>query len=245
MSRARPNNMEPSPADFALEHEPAPAGVTSKGVGSGPWLGGLEATCEDCMALMARYPDKHFDLAIVDPPYGINWMKQIQNPNIGKNWKRHEYKSWDEQIPKAEYFAELTRVSREQIIWGGNYFPLRPTRCWIIWDKMQEFSGSEFEMAWVSLDSPTRAFRMSRVEAYAGTDKIHPTQKPVALYDWLLANYAKPGQRVLDTHLVSGSHAIAAHYFGAHLTACEIDPDYYAAAMDRIKRETAQQTLFT
>ena len=154
-------------------------------------------------------------------------------------------KSWDSAIPAPEYFDELRRVSREQIIWGGNYFPLRTTRCWIIWDKIQEFSGSEFEMAWVSLDAPTRAFRMSRVEAYAGTDKIHPTQKPVALYDWLLRNYAKPGQRILDTHLGSGSHAIAAHYFGAHLTACEIDADYYAAAMARIKRETAQTTLFT
>ena len=237
--------MEPSPADFALEHEPATAGRTDKGVGSGPWLGGLDATCEDCMALMARYPDKHFDLAIVDPPYGIDVGAMRLGKGKGTESRTWIKKEWDSAIPTAEYFDALRRVSREQIIWGGNYFPLRPTRCWIIWDKMQEFSGSEFEMAWVSLDAPTRAFRMSRVEAYAGTDKIHPTQKPVALYRWLLENYAKPGQRVLDTHLGSGSHAIAAHYFGAHLTACEIDADYYAAAMDRIKRETAQTTLFT
>lgn len=205
--------------------------------------GGLRLHHADCMEIMQQFPDKHFDLAIVDPPYGINWMKQIQNPNVGKNWKRHEYKSWDEQIPTAAYFAELRRVSREQIIWGGNYFPLRPTRCWVIWDKMQEFSGSEFEMAWVSLDAPTRAFRMSRVEAYAGTDKIHPTQKPVPLYKWILANFAKPGQRVLDTHLGSGSHAIAAHYAGMDFTGIELDADYFVAACERIDGETQQLTF--
>ena len=237
--------MEPSQADFALEQEPVPARRTDKGVGSGPWLGGLEATCEDCMALMARYPDKHFDFAIVDPPYGINVDAMGLGKGVGTESRTWKAKGWDTKPPTPEYFAELRRVSRNQIIWGGNYFPLRPTRCWVIWDKMQEFSGSEFEMAWVSLDAPTRAFRMSRVEAYANQEKIHPTQKPVKLYDWLLRTYAVPGQRVLDTHLGSGSHAIAAHYFGAHLTACEIDADYYAAAMARIKRETAQTTLFT
>jgi site-specific DNA-methyltransferase (adenine-specific) len=205
--------------------------------------GTMELSCEDCMALMARYPDKHFDLAIVDPPYGINVGAMQLGKGKGTESRTWTKKEWDSAIPSPDYFAELTRVSREQIIWGGNYFPLRPTRCWIIWDKMQEFSGSEFEMAWVSLDAPTRAFRMSRVEAYAGTDRIHPTQKPVALYRWLLANYAKPGQRILDTHLGSGSHAIACHYFGAHLTACEIDADYFAAATARIQRETAQTTF--
>lgn len=226
---------------FTLEHTP-PAEVESNRTALAV-PGTLTLTCEDCMALMARYPDKHFDLAIVDPPYGINVGAMQLGKGKGTESRTWTKKEWDSAIPSPAYFAELRRVSREQIIWGGNHFPLRPTRCWIIWDKMQEFSGSEFEMAWVSLDAPTRAFRMSHVEAYAGTDKIHPTQKPVALYRWLLENYAKPGQRVLDTHLGSGSHAIAAHYFAAHLTACEIDADYFAAAQDRIRRETAQATL--
>jgi site-specific DNA-methyltransferase (adenine-specific) len=120
---------------------------------------------------------------------------------------------------------------------------LNASPCWVIWDKMQEFSGAVFEMAWTSFKSPAKAFRMSRVEAYTNQEKIHPTQKPVALYKWLLAKYAKPGMRVLDTHLGSGSHAIACHYAGMHLTACEIDPDYYHAACERIERETAQTAL--
>jgi len=232
--------MEPSPADFALEQEPAPAGRTDKGVGSVPWLGGLEATCEDCMALMARYPDKHFDLAIVDPPYGIDINSSGRLGHYGGKGK-----TWDAQIPSAAYFAELRRVARHQIIWGGNYFPLPPSRCFLIWDKQQPegVSFADAEFAWTSFDASAKTFRMRPQNA--DPERIHPTQKPVALYRWLLENYAKPGQRILDTHLGSGSHAIAAHYFGAHLTACEIDPDYYAAAMARIKRETAQTTLFT
>ena len=248
MSRARPNNMETSPADFALEQEPVPASVTSKGVGSGPWLGGLEITCEDCMDLMRRYPDKHFDLAIVDPPYGIGAGAyqypgtDLKNRAVSSTTK----KDWDSAAPGPEYFRELFRVSRKQIIWGGNYFPLRPTRNWIVWDKNQPEDGSfgMFEMAWASWDGCPKMFRMYPSHVTQGK-RIHPTQKPIDLYAWLLDRYAKPGQRILDTHLGSGSHAIAAHYFGAHLTACEIDPDYYAAAMERIKRETAQTTLFT
>jgi site-specific DNA-methyltransferase (adenine-specific) len=241
MSRRPPNNMEPLPTDFALESPVTPASVTSKGVGSGPWLGGLEATCEDCMALMARYPDKHFDLAIVDPPYGVGICSG--GGTVGKYGTQHAAKEWDSAIPPMEYFAELRRVSRDQVIWGGNYFPLPPSRCFLIWDKVQPaptFAQAEF--AWTSFTDGARIFKYAfNVER----NKIHPTQKPVALYRWLLENYAKPGMKLLDTHLGSGSHAIAAHYFGAHLTACEIDPDYYAAAMARIKRETAQMTLFT
>lgn len=205
----------------------------------------LDLRLMDCMELMKEYPDKHFDLAIVDPPYGINWMDQVKNPNVGKNWKVHEYKSWDRSPPSAEYFAELRRVSRNQIIWGGNYMieNLRSTPCWVIWDKMQEFSGAVFEMAWTSFDSPAKAFRMSRIEAYANQDKIHPTQKPVALYRWILANYAKPGMRILDTHLGSASSAIAAHYSGVHLTGCELDPDYFAASIKRVIDNTAQLTF--
>jgi len=204
----------------------------------------LDLHLMDCMDLMRGYPDKHFDLAIVDPPYGIGAAEMQLGKGKGTASRTWTTKSWDSAIPAPEYFDELRRVSREQIIWGGNYFPLRPTRCWIIWDKIQEFSGSEFEMAWVSLDAPTRAFRMSRVEAYAGTDKIHPTQKPVELYGWLLANYAKAGDKILDTHLGSMSHAIAAHYAGLHLTGAELDPDYFAAGIERVKRETAQMDMF-
>lgn len=122
---------------------------------------------------------------------------------------------------------------------------LNASPCWVIWDKMQEFSGAVFEMAWTSFSSPAKAFRMSRVEAYANQDKIHPTQKPVALYRWLLAKYAQPGQRILDTHLGSGSHAIAAHYAGMEFVGIEKDADYFAAARERIKRETSQIELFS
>jgi len=194
------------------------------------------------MALMARYPDKHFDLAIVDPPYGIGMADRAP---CGRLARYGSVSQADSAVPTPEYFAELRRVSREQIIWGGNYFPLPPSRCFLIWDKQQPegVSFADAEFAWTSFDASAKTFRMRPQGADAV--RIHPTQKPVALYDWLLANYAKPGQRVLDTHLGSGSHAIAAHYAGVHLTACEIDPGYYAAAMARIKRETAQTTLFT
>jgi len=226
--------------DFTLAAEHPADLVPVMGVGSGALLGGLEATCEDCMALMARYADKHFDLAIVDPPYGIDINSSGRLGHYGGKGK-----TWDAQIPSAAYFAELRRVSRAQVIWGGNYFPLPPSRCFLIWDKQQPegVSFADAEFAWTSFDASAKTFRMRPQNA--DPERIHPTQKPVALYRWLLENYAKPGQRVLDTHLGSGSHAIAAHYFGARLTACEIDADYYAAAMARIKRETAQTTLFT
>jgi site-specific DNA-methyltransferase (adenine-specific) len=207
----------------------------------------LDLRLMDCMDMMREFPDGHFDLAIVDPPYGINWLDQVRNPNKGKNWKVHEYKPWDQSPPPPEYFSELRRASKHQVIWGGNYMVenLRSTSCWLIWDKMQEFSGADFEMAWTSFGSPAKAFRMSRVEAYANQDKFHPTQKPVALYRWLLDNYAKPGQRILDTHLGSMSSAIAAHYAGVHLTGCEIDPDYFRQGCERVRRETQQLDFLT
>jgi site-specific DNA-methyltransferase (adenine-specific) len=230
-------NAEP----FTLQaKEETPAVVTA------PAYGTLDLRRADCMDMMAEFPDGYFDLAIVDPPYGINWLDHVQNPNKGKNWKAYEYKAWDKSTPSPQYFDEVRRVSKHQVIWGGNYMVenLKSSPCWVIWDKMQEFSGAVFEMAWTSFNSPAKAFRMSRVEAYANQDKIHPTQKPVALYRWLLSNYAQPGQRILDTHLGSGSHAIACYYAGMHLTACEIDEDYFKAASERIERETAQTVLF-
>lgn len=203
----------------------------------------------DCMEYMRTLPDKAFDLAIVDPPYGIDWMEQVKNPNKVKNWKQYENKDWDKSIPSAEYFAELFRVSKNQIIWGANHFidsiPFAcNSPCWLIWDKMQEFSGASFEMAWTSFSSPAKAFRMARCEAYVGTDKIHPTQKPVKLYEWLLANYAKQGDKILDTHLGSGSSAIAAHYGGFDFVGCELDTDYFNAAKRRFEQATAQMAMF-
>jgi site-specific DNA-methyltransferase (adenine-specific) len=204
------------------------------------------------MELMADFPDGHFDLAIVDPPYGIGADSQKMSNSPRKGMGMRARKEWNgnwDTTPPPEYFEELRRVSKHQIVWGGNYFPLPPSRCWLMWDKLQEFTGSDFELAWTSMSSPAKAFRLTRVEAYnqggRGEEKIHPTQKPVKLYDWLLANYAEKGQRVLDTHMGSGSIAIAAHYAGIHLTACEIDPDYYHAALARIERETRQLDFFS
>jgi site-specific DNA-methyltransferase (adenine-specific) len=198
----------------------------------------------DCMDIMRDMPDKAFDLAIVDPPYGINWMEQIENPNTGKNWKIYEKKEWDSSAPTKEYFEELFRVSKNQIIWGGNYFDLPATPCYLAWDKMQEFSGATFELAWTSFKSPAKAFRMSRVEAYVGQNKIHPTQKPVALYKWLLSRYAKPGDTILDTHGGSGSSVIACMDSGHAITWIEKDEDYFNAALERIEIAYQQPRLF-
>jgi len=197
------------------------------------------------MDLMRECADKAFDLAIVDPPYGIG----MDGGNVGyKGFNNFQKKGWDKAIPTAEYFQELRRVSRNQIIWGGNYFPLPPSRCWLIWDKGAGFEGrtyAEAELAWTSFDANVRKFKRDPLAMRDYCGKIHPTQKPVALYDWILRTYAKPGDRILDTHLGSGSIAIACHYAGHALTACEIDRDYYEAALKRIERETAQIALFT
>ena len=200
----------------------------------------------DCMDFMRDVPDNYYELAIVDPPYGIDWIEQVKNPNRGKNWKQYENKDWDKSIPSAEYFEELKRVSKNQIIWGGNYMTefLKPSPCWLIWDKMQEFSGAVFEMAWTSFTSPAKAFRMSRVEAYTNQIKIHPTQKPVALYKWLLDKYAKPNDKILDTHGGSMSIAIACHDYGFDLDLCELDKEYFDKGVQRVKNHVAQQKLF-
>jgi site-specific DNA-methyltransferase (adenine-specific) len=157
---------------------------------------------------------------------------------------KYKMGDWDFQPPPSEYFSELRRVSKNQIIWGANHYIERMawnSPSWIIWDKLysNDVSFAAVEMAWTSFRTTAKKFECTPLQAA----RIHPTQKPVKLYNWLLANYAKPGQRILDTHLGSGSHAIACHYFGAHLTATEIDPDYYAAACERIKRETQQLGL--
>jgi site-specific DNA-methyltransferase (adenine-specific) len=206
-------------------------------------VGGLDLRCCDCMDMMRECADKAFDLAIVDPPYGIGAAEMT----MGK-WttSRMEKKPWDKSAPPIEFFQELKRVSRHQIIWGGNYFPLPPSRCWLIWDKGEGFEGrtyAEAELAWTSFDANVRKFKRDPLAMRDYCGKIHPTQKPVALYDWILRTFAEPGWSILDTHLGSGSIAIACHYAGHELTACEIDRDYYEAALQRIKRETAQMTL--
>ena len=198
----------------------------------------IEITNEDNMALMERYPDNYFDLAIVDPEYGIG----ISNNPIRQ---KHKKKSWDNTIPKEEYFKELFRVSKNQIIWGGNYFIdyLNNTQCFIIWDKKQpeNFSLAMCEFAWCSIQSPAKIFRYSVLNE---KNKIHPTQKPVALYKWLLYKYAKEGDKILDTHGGSCSLAIACHDYGYELTCCELDVDYYNKAVERIKNYVSQLKLF-
>jgi site-specific DNA-methyltransferase (adenine-specific) len=204
----------------------------------------LDLRLMDCMDMMREFPDKHFDLAIVDPPYGIgcDGAKQTSGSHGGR--KAHDFKGWDSMPPNATYFAELRRVSCNQIVWGANYYPqhLVPSMGWVFWDKGQRICNSDGELAYTSFNRALRVIEMNRVELFKeGT--IHPTQKPVALYSWLLANYAKPGDRILDTHMGSGSIAIACHYARHHLTACELDADYFRDACARIKRETAQTSF--
>jgi site-specific DNA-methyltransferase (adenine-specific) len=200
----------------------------------------LDLRLMDCMDLMRDTPDGFYDLAVVDPPYGIGEDGGKFRGRKGQGHRVLPKKGWDTAPPPPEYFAELRRVSKEQIIWGGNYFSLPPSRCWLFWDKLMGGDFADGELAWTSLDSVVKKF----TECNKDHGHIHPTQKPIALYRWIFANYAKPGMRILDTHLGSMSSAIAAHYSGMNLTGCELDPDYYAAGITRVKRETQQTELF-
>ncbi len=211
----------------------------------------MTITNEDNMELMARYEDNYFDLAIVDPPYGINADK-AQNAG-GEKWGYKKYKetNWDESIPKKDYWKELFRVSKNQIVWGGNYMTefLPPKMCWLLWDKGQrDFSLADGELAWTSFNKALRIFTMPRGAALSDANKsggrLHPTQKPVKLYEWVLMNYAKEGDKILDTHLGSGSIAIACHNLRFELTACELDKDYYKAAIKRIEQHKQQIRMF-
>ena len=192
----------------------------------------------DCMEYMATVPDKYFDLAIVDPPYGIDINSSGRLGHYGG-----KDKNWDIETPSTDYFKELMRVSLVQIIWGGNYFGLPPTRCFIIWDKQQPegISFASCEYAWTNMDASAKTYYQRPQNA--DKVRIHPTQKPVKLYEWLLTNYAKKGQRILDTHLGSGSSAIAAHYFGVDFVGCELDKDYFEAAKARFDMATRQLAL--
>ena len=204
----------------------------------------MKITNEDNMELMARYPDNYFDLAIVDPPYGIG--NKFKGGVTGKmNFNEVVDKGWDIQPPNEYYFNELKRVSKNQIIWGGNYFldNLNSSRCFIVWDKKvsEDFSLAMAELAWTSFDKLAKIYRMAVPKT---GNKIHPTQKPVKLYEWILMNYAKDGFKILDTHLGSGSIAIACHNLGFDLTACELDKDYFNAAMKRIEDHKKQLRMF-
>jgi site-specific DNA-methyltransferase (adenine-specific) len=207
----------------------------------------ITITNEDNMLLMARYPDNYFDLAIVDPPYGINMG--MGHKGSEKRGDKNKYKTFaggDNSIPTKEYFDELFRVSKNQIIWGANYMTefLEPKASWIIWDKKQpeDFSMAMAELAWSSFGSPMKIYQKRVV----GADdvRVHPTQKPVALYKWILDKYAKENDKILDTHLGSGSIAIACHDYGFELTACELDKEYYDKAIQRIENHTKQIKLF-
>ena len=210
---------------------------------------GINITNEDNMELMARYPDNYFDLAIVDPPYGIGISGQKESKKGKKSdRKHHQEKNWDQKIPSKKYFDELFRVSKNQIIWGANYFVEhlnKGTKGWVVWDKGQHgLTMSDCELAFSSFNKATRIKVFNRGLIAQKGGSIHPTQKPRQLYNWLLDNYAKPGDKILDTHLGSGSIAIACHERGFELTACELDRDYYESAIKRIKEQTQQQRLF-
>lgn len=196
----------------------------------------------DNMEFMRGIPDKYYQLAIVDPPYGIGAGKMTGGAGLNKQWEKG--KDWDNSIPSDAFFSELKRISKNQIIWGGNYFNLPPTKCFLIWDKVNDGRDfAECEMAWASFDSVARMFRMRPMNMDGG--KIHPTQKPVALYKWLLKNYAKPNDKIFDSHVGSGSIRIACHDMGFDFEGCEIDKDYWEAQEKRYQQHIMQGDLFT
>ena len=191
----------------------------------------------DCMQGMKEFPDKYFDLAIVDPPYGINIQKS------GRLGRYNNQNVWDDKIPNDDYFNELFRVSKNQIIWGGNYFPLKPTKCFLIWDKKQpeNISFASCEFAWTSFDSVAKTFYYSPMND--NDKRIHTTQKPVALYEWILNRYAKPNDIILDTHVGSASSLIACYNTNHKFVGFELDEYYYKVSKQRLDTEMAQMRL--
>ncbi len=213
----------------------------------------------DCMEIMSRYEDNYFDLAVVDPPYGIGFdgdstlgnNKSAKWKNATKDTKKYKIKEWDKERPSKDYFNELMRVSEKQIIWGGNYFAdlLPATGGYIFWDKdlAKGMSLSDGELAWTNAKNSVKQIKLmwSGFRKCEETERFHPTQKPVKLYNWIYKNYAQEGQKILDTHLGSGSNAISAHYAKmGEFVGCELDKDYYEASIKRIYQETRQLELF-
>jgi len=205
----------------------------------------ITATNEDNMAMMKRYEDNYFDLAIVDPPYGINVNVNMGRRKGDKKSDYHKFTGGDSEIPTMEYFKELQRVSKEQIIWGGNYMTefLKPSSCWLLWDKgfSEDVTFAQFEMAWTSFTSSAKKYDFN---AAANRNRIHPTQKPVKLYEWVLMKYAEIGFKILDTHRGSASLDIACHNLGYDLTTCETDVKYFEDGNKRLKQHQSQLTMF-
>lgn len=210
----------------------------------------------DCMELMAKYPDNHFDLAIVDPPYGIGESKSnFESRGVSsEKWKRgkpkiYTKKDWDNEAPNSEYWDELFRVSKNQIVWGANHFISKipfDSSCWIVWDKDTSGDYADCEIAWTSFKTSIRRIKLtwSGFRKCEDVDRFHPTQKPVKLYDWVLNKYAKPNDLILDTHLGSGSSRIAAYKGGFNFVGCEIDAEYFEQQEKRFSIFTQQLTLF-
>ena len=220
-------------------------------------VGNSEVYNMDCVAGMKHYPDKYFDLAIIDPPYGIDAASDKRgDTQFGKaaaKSKSYGQKDWDKTAPNLEYFCELYRVSKNQIVWGANHFISRmpyDSSCWIVWDKDNGTNGyADCELAWTSFESAVRKVKwkwhgMLQQNMKDKESRIHPTQKPVALYEWLLMNYAEKGQRILDTHLGSGSSRIACYNLGFDFVGFELDKDYYEAQEQRFKNHISQMRLF-
>lgn len=205
----------------------------------------ITATNECNMKLMSRYEDNHFDLAIADPPYGINVNVNMGRRKGDKKSDYHKFTGGDSEIPNMEYFKELQRVSKEQIIWGGNYMTefLKPSSCWLLWDKgfSEDVTFAQFEMAWTSFTSSAKKYDFN---AAANRNRIHPTQKPVSLYEWCLMRYAEKGFKILDTHRGSASLDIACHNLGYDLVTCETDLKYFNDGNKRLKTHQQQLTMF-
>jgi site-specific DNA-methyltransferase (adenine-specific) len=198
----------------------------------------------DCIEGMKQYPDKYFELAIVDPPYGININVSMGRRKGDKKSDYHKFAGDDLSIPTIDYFNELFRISNNQIIWGGNYMTefLKPSPCWLLWDKgfSEDVTFAQFELAWTSFNSSAKKYDKTPNQL----NRIHPTQKPVSLYKWILNKYAKQGDKILDTHLGSGSSRIASYDMGFEFIGFELDKDYFDASQKRFKQHINQLTIF-
>ena len=203
----------------------------------------VELHLGDCLEVMKSMPDKSVDAIITDPPYGIG--EDIRKADASGRTEFTTTKRWDLKIPDKEYFEEMFRIGNDQVIWGGNYFVdyLRNSRCWLIWDKMQKFSGADAELAWTSFDKSTKVFRKSRVEFHSEEKKMHPTQKPLSLMKWVLENYTNEGDTILDPFMGSGTTGVACVQTGRNFIGIEIDPTYFAIAERRIKEAQEQLKL--